>query len=101
MKGAALCRVRQVSTQAQREEFTAALSRAEDWIYDESDGEDAPAFRCGEPPYPPTRRRSYVCSMYNKMGLLPARKTIERTLSYTERDAAHDSCTAWLAPGGW
>ncbi len=43
----------QVSTQAQRDAFQAALSAAEDWIYDESDGEEAPAFRCGAPPHLP------------------------------------------------
>jgi hypothetical protein len=36
----------QVTTEAQREAFQAALSAAEDWLYDEGEAEAAPAFQC-------------------------------------------------------
>ena len=36
----------QVTTEAQREGFGAALAAAEDWLYGEGEGEAAPAFKC-------------------------------------------------------
>ena len=49
--------VQQVTTQKQRDDFLAALTAAEDWLYDQGEDEQASAFRWG-----PSASTSLICS---------------------------------------